>query len=226
MPKPFADIAKHSLLRDPRSRWTVAAISARLAQSTAVPQQPLQKQKTMQANPSSTVGMPRRDISTWIFAGVMIAAIALAVLLASLLRHSHTPQASPAVAAVTRSDKPSPKAGKLRRSPQSAPQIVRTSPSSSPSGQVVSQVLPEVPVRALHTIHGKIRITVRVHVDAAGNVAGAEFTSRGPSRYFANQAMESAQAWKFAQGQTASRAWLLQFVFEKSGVTVQPRQIA
>jgi len=226
MPKPFADIATHSLLRDPRSRWTVAAISARLAQSAAVSQQPLQKQKKTPANGSANTGKPLREISTWLYAGAMIAAIAIAMLLASWLRRGHTPQASPEVATVTRSDKPSPKVGKLRRSPQSAPQTVRTSPSLSPSDQVVSQVLPEVPAKALHTIHGKIRITVRVHVDAAGNVARAEFTGCGPSRYFADQAMESAQAWKFAQGQTASRAWLLQFVFEKSGVTVQPRQIA
>ena len=91
---------------------------------------------------------------------------------------------------------------------------------------LVRQVVPDVPEKALHTIHGKIRITVRVHVDEAGNVARAEFTNRGPSRYFANQAMEAAQTWKFAQAHTASRAWFLQFVFERSGVTVQPRQIA
>ncbi|MFL6436577.1 MAG: serine/threonine protein kinase [Terriglobales bacterium] len=222
MPKPFADIARHSLLRDPRSRWTVAAISARLAQPAAVPQQSVQKQKTTEANASASTGKPRPEISTWLYAGAMIAAIAIAMLLASWLRRGHTPPAIPAVAALTKSDKPSPRVGKLRHSPQS----VRTSPNSSSSDQVVSQVVPEVPAKALHTIHGKIRITVRVHVDAAGNVARAELTSRGPSRYFADHAMEAAQAWKFAQGQTPSRAWLLQFVFERSGVTVQPRQIA
>jgi serine/threonine protein kinase len=222
MPEPFAGIAKHSLLRDPRSRWTIAAISARLAQPAAVPQQPVQKQKAMQAKPSATTGKPRRDISTWVYAGAMIAAIAIAVLLASLLRRGHTPQPSPAAPAVTRSAKPSANLGKSRRPAQS----VHTIPSSSTSDQVVRQVVPDVPEKALQTIRGKIRITVRVHVDEAGNVARAEFTNRGPSRYFANQAMEAAQTWKFAQGQTASRAWFLQFVFERSGVTVQPRQIA
>jgi serine/threonine protein kinase len=222
MPEPFAGIAKHSLLRDPRSRWTVAAISARLAQPAAVPQQPVQKQKAMQAKSSVTAGKPRRDISTWVYAGAMIAAIAIAVLLASLLRRNHTPEPRPAAPTITRSAKPSPNLGKSRRPAQS----VHTIPSSSTSDQVVRQVVPDVPEKALHTIHGKIRITVRVRVDEAGNVAGAEFTNRGPSRYFANQAMDAAQTWKFTQAHTASRAWFLEFVFERSGVTVQPRRIA
>jgi serine/threonine protein kinase len=222
MPKPFADIARHSLLRDPRSRWTVAAISARLAQPAAVPQQPVQKQKSTQGNGSTSTGKPRREIGTWLYAGAMIAAIAIAVLLASWLRGGHTPEPSHAAPAVTRSEKPSPNLEKSRRSAQT----VHTIPSSSTSDQVVRQVVPDVPEKALHTIHGKIRITVRVRVDEAGNVVRAEFTNRGPSRYFANEAMQAAQTWKFAQGPNASRAWFLQFVFERSGVTVQPRQIS
>jgi serine/threonine protein kinase len=222
MPKPFADIARHSLLRDPRSRWTVAAISARLAQPAAVPQQPVQKQKSTQGNGSTSTGKPRREIGTWLYAGAMIAAIAIAVLLASWLRGGHTPEPSHAAPAVTRSEKPSPNLEKSRRSAQT----VHTIPSSSTSDKVVRQVVPDVPEKALHTIHGKIRITVRVRVDEAGNVVRAEFTNRGPSRYFANEAMQAAQTWKFAQGPNASRAWFLQFVFERSGVTVQPRQIS
>jgi TonB family protein len=221
MPKPFADIARHSLLRDPRSRWTVAAISARLAQPAVVPQQPVQKQKATQANGSGSTDKPHRE-GTWLYAGAMIAVIAVAVLLASWLRRGHTPEPSRAAPAVATSEKPSPNQGKSHRAPRTA----RTIPSSSTSDQVVRQVVPDVPEKALHTIHGKIRITVRVHVDEAGNVARAEFANRGPSRYFANEAMEAAQTWKFAQGSNASRAWFLQFVFERSGVTVQPRQIS
>jgi TonB family protein len=84
-------------------------------------------------------------------------------------------------------------------------------------------VLPNVTASALRTIHGKVRVTVRVHTDGAGNVAKAEFVSTGPSRYFANHALEAAQDWKFAASNANAHVWVLQFVFQRSGTSVNPR---
>jgi TonB family protein len=86
------------------------------------------------------------------------------------------------------------------------------------SGQVVQQPMPAVSKSARDTIHGTIKVRVKVAVDAAGNVQNATFVTAGPSTYFARQAMEAAQQWKFvpAQGQDP-RTWIVQFGFKRSG---------
>jgi TonB family protein len=86
------------------------------------------------------------------------------------------------------------------------------------SGQVVQQPMPAVSKSARDTIHGTIKVRVKVAVDAAGNVQNATFVTAGPSKYFARQAMEAAQQWKFvpAQGQDP-RTWIVQFGFKRSG---------
>ena len=86
------------------------------------------------------------------------------------------------------------------------------------SGQVVQQPMPAVSKSARDTIHGTIKVRVKVAVDAAGNVQNATFATVGPSKYFARQAMQAAQQWKFvpAQGQDP-RTWIVQFGFKRSG---------
>jgi TonB family protein len=80
---------------------------------------------------------------------------------------------------------------------------------------------------AQNTITGTLRVRVKVAVDAAGNVQRASFVSPGPSKYFARQAMEAAQQWKFAppqvNGQAMPSAWILHFGFKKSGTEVDPQ---
>jgi protein TonB len=66
-------------------------------------------------------------------------------------------------------------------------------------------------------------------VDASGNVENATFVSSGPSKYFARQAMEAAQQWKFApaqvNGQAVPSTWVLHFGFRKSGTEVEPEPV-
>ena len=82
---------------------------------------------------------------------------------------------------------------------------------------VLHQVLPDVPQSAKDTIRGTVKFAVRASVDSSGNVTEAVFDSPGPSRYFADLAMEAARAWKFtmipAKGRTAPREWMLLFEF-------------
>jgi TonB family protein len=77
--------------------------------------------------------------------------------------------------------------------------------------------MPAVSKSARDTIHGTIKIRVKVRVDSAGNVNSASFVSPGPSKYFAGKAMEAAQQWKFVPGAVA-RTWIVRFAFRRSGV--------
>jgi TonB family protein len=83
-------------------------------------------------------------------------------------------------------------------------------------GEVVQQIMPAVSKSARDTIHGTIKVRVKVGVDSAGNVETASLVSPGPSKYFARQAMQAAQQWKFVPGPDA-RAWVVRFGFRRSG---------
>lgn len=98
---------------------------------------------------------------------------------------------------------------------------------STPSAQgVVKQVLPQVPLSARQTIHGKVRVKVQVTVGANGDVSNATLVSPGPSRYFARLALGASQQWKFqptgANGQTAPAQWTLEYRFGRTATEVTP----
>lgn len=88
-------------------------------------------------------------------------------------------------------------------------------------GDVAHQVMPEVPHSASATIHGTVRVSMRVQVDATGKVIGTDLESAGPSKYFANLAEKAAREWTFAppsaDGEPAASEWLLRFQFTSDG---------
>ena len=102
--------------------------------------------------------------------------------------------------------------------------------SQPKSDGILQQVLPETPQKARETIQGKIKVKVRVHVDAPGDVVEAAFDSPGPSKYFAQLALQAAQRWKFTPAQSgaenASREWLLRFEFGSTETKVFPSPVA
>jgi serine/threonine protein kinase len=88
-----------------------------------------------------------------------------------------------------------------------------------PTGPVVHEEIPRVPRSALGTIHGRIKVVVRVAVNDAGTVTDTTLQYPGSSSYFAHMARESAKAWRFAPASARqSRKWLLQFEFTRAGV--------
>ena len=95
-------------------------------------------------------------------------------------------------------------------------------------GEVLNQVLPEVSPGALATIHGTVRVTVKLHVDSAGNISAAELFSPGPSKYFADQALQAAHRWDFAPAKVDGHAvpsdWLVRFEFTPSITRAHPTQ--
>ncbi len=240
IPEPFADIASHCLRRDPKSRWTVSQIAAKFLPAP-VSIQPrvekrriklnketirLEKQKIKEKSQviakagAEIIAKTRAKVGSHIYAIGMVAVVAIAIFVASIIRR---PPAARNVSSVTEPveaavEKPSPNPNR-----GSAGRGSKQTQSFASAGQIVRQVLPNVTANALRTIHGKVRVTVRVHTDSAGNVARAEFVSSGPSRYFANHALEAAQDWKFAGSSANAHVWLLQFVFQRNGTSVNPR---
>jgi TonB family protein len=120
---------------------------------------------------------------------------------------------SPSSNANHAASKPAPSRAVPRQSVRARPSV-----SASPSG--LHEEIPNVPRSARETIHGHIRVAVRVTVDKAGNVVGETLEVPGPSKYFARLATEAARKWKFAPAEKqAPRKWLLRFEFTRGGTT-------
>jgi len=130
---------------------------------------------------------------------------------------SSAPVATPAPAALRTDTFPS----------ANAPAPSKSSPAR---GEVLDQVLPAVSDKARATIHGTVRVGVRVHVDPSGNVAAAELDGPGPSKYFADLALQAARRWEFTSpevnGHSVPSEWLIRFHFSPSGTKAIPTQTA
>jgi eukaryotic-like serine/threonine-protein kinase len=101
---------------------------------------------------------------------------------------------------------------------------------ASARGEVLDQVLPDVSAKARATIHGKVRVSVKVHVDPSGGVSEAEYDSPGPSRFFADLALQAARKWAFTppevNGKSVASEWRLRFEFTPKDTKVIPAQTA
>ena len=85
---------------------------------------------------------------------------------------------------------------------------------------VTHEDIPSVPARARATIHGHIKITVRVTIDSTGAVVGDSLVRPGPSKYFARLASRSARRWHFdPAGGAGARQALIRFDFVRSGTS-------
>lgn len=101
------------------------------------------------------------------------------------------------------------------------PTTPKNSSFSSTKGEALDQVRPDAPARALNTIHGTVRVRVKVHVDPAGNVSTAVLDNAGPSRYFADLSLKTAKQWVFTppevDGHSVPSDWLIEFHFTSAG---------
>lgn len=149
------------------------------------------------------------------FAG--IAVLALIAILVALFRHD--PVRHDSNGAVTRTETPS----------VSAPVVVEQSiPTPSPPAEasmpdpniVINEVMPSVSRASLQTIHGTIKVVIRVLVNQDGSVRAASSHISGPSRYFERVALQAAKKWTFAPtNANAPRTFLVRFNFTRDGVT-------
>jgi TonB family protein len=123
---------------------------------------------------------------------------------------------------------PDPSALTSVANPPRVDSTAKPSAGSVAPGEVLDQVMPDVSPKARATIRGTVRVTVKLHVDPAGNISSAEIFSPGPSKYFADQALQAAHRWDFAPAKVDGHAvpsdWLVRFEFTPSITKVHPTQ--
>jgi len=133
-----------------------------------------------------------------------------------------------------------PPPARATEAPSAAPAVLRTQDASpairaknssetSERGEALDQPTPQVSEKALSTITGTVKVLVKAHVDASGQVTGAELQDPGPSRYFADKAVQAAQRWVFSSpdvnGRSVASEWLIRFEYTRGGVKSFPQQI-
>ena len=106
--------------------------------------------------------------------------------------------------------------------------VAKASPIAA-NGEVLDQVLPDVSEKARQTIKGKVRVSVRVHVDPSGNVTQAELDTPTASRYFADLALQAARRWEFSSpeldGHSVASEWVLRFEFTPTDTKASSHQV-
>jgi TonB family protein len=208
----FYEIARNTLRRDPKSRWTVAEIQQRLS-----------------GKPVSSGRRFSASMVTTALLGAMLAIVAGTL----LTRNRETAPAAPAQTPPVQSQ-PAPPAiqpavpatrptapATVAPAPRDPPPLAEAKPSPlrPAHGEIVHQVLPEVLPRARNTIHGKVAASIRVEVDVSGDVTDATLESAGSSQYFSGLALKAARQWKFAPAD-APRVWAIKFEFTRTGTKV------
>jgi TonB family protein len=229
LPDPFLEIARGCLRSDPTSRWTVTEIEARLEVLDAAGRE-RRAEKT------------RATSRKWVSALAASLALALSAIVVAprlLNRQTNSPHISEAPSIQPKQIRVQPRPEQKPTMPQdTAPVSSRVREAEPPAlkaktsspdfvpGEVFHQVLPEVPSKARQTIQGKVKVSVRVHINSSGSVTLAELDSAGPSKYFAQLALEAARRWKFAPAKATHRQvadeWILRFEFFRTDTKVVP----
>jgi TonB family protein len=240
LPPPFLEIARHCLRRDPQHRWTAADITAHLR-----PAPPPVPKRQAPAEPQVTFAKRRYFAPA---AGVL-GLVALAVVLGVPALFEREPAADPGSPAIEQQEveiepeqgPPASETGQAARKTSEenqAPRGASATPASPQAttanapagdlvpGKVVREVLPDVPKSASNTIQGTVRVRVKVQVDPSGHVASVEIDSAGPSKYFAQLALQAARDWEFTpaevDGQPVSSEWTLRFEFTRTTTKAIP----
>jgi TonB family protein len=211
--KPFAEIARGCLRYEHSRRMSRRDIKTLLNPSPSLqePANDIDQAAPTEMEPH----LPGHTASSKTHLVAIVAGIVVLVaVIVFALTRSHPTQpmpsaAPPAPPAVTPAAQPAP-------SPAAPPHS-----AGSSRGEVAQRVMPDVAASANRTIQGKVDVTVRVDVDAKGAVTNARLESRGPSRYFADKALEAARKWRFKpprqDGNAAPSAWNLRFLFRRGG---------
>jgi TonB family protein len=216
IPQPLREIARKCLQSDPQQRGTASGIFGQVPAS-APQNQAAAGTRVVEAR-GATI-----DRKRWVVVGIAVALFVAVLIGMKMTNHSPVvpaaetapPAAAPAASPATQS--PAPFSGNQKPAQKGVAQ-----------GSVLQQVQPEVSRSAQNTITGHIKVSVRVEVDASGNVSEARLVSPGPSKYFANHALEAARRWRFnppqVNGQPAASEWTLHFQFSRANIQVFPAE--
>lgn len=241
IPSPFLEIARQCLRLDPERRWTVADIAAHLLPAPVVHPKARNGSRPVQA-----------AVAVLVLGGILAGA-------KFLRQESQTadqppsrpnlpansgspavPANAPSVETAPPASPPQPAAPAVSSKAPEKPAANDAAPAAvaprsltrggSVPGSITDRVVPAVSQKSRNTITGKVRVSVRVSVDVSGRVVSAKLASPGPSRYFADIALENSRRWKFTPPQTEGEAvgseWMLRYAFGRGGVEVSPAQLS
>ncbi|HUA83735.1 MAG TPA: hypothetical protein VMB85_07735 [Bryobacteraceae bacterium] len=212
LPEPFAELVRKCL--GPSS-----CSATELAQWWRAPQQSDLSPISM-AMTDQPVAPPRANRTS---AGLWIFAVIVALTIGSLWLKKHHSTPVPVPAKEVTAAEPPVISAPAPTAPSTAPIPKRESAAAHPApavhGQVVHQVLPDIPAKDRRTIRGKATVIVGVVVDPSGHVTET-ILERG-SRYFGRRATEAANQWRFASASgTSSREYYLRFEITRSDTKV------
>jgi TonB family protein len=214
LPQPFAGIARACLRLDPARRCTLSDIKARLEPAQFLPKP---------ASKTTGETEPAKSHST---AFVVAVLVLIAILAVVQLRSHKTSSTSASLPAETQQSAPASTTPKPQASvplSQASVPLPQVSSGAAAKDGIVERVMPDVLPGAQQSIRGQVNVSVRVTVDAGGNVSNATLESAGPSKYFAKVALQAAQQWKF---NPTPGTWILQFQFTQAGNEVTPVEAA
>ena len=231
VPEPFRTIAQRCLQIDPAKRCGIGEIRERLEPGAVV-------EKIRKAVPRIPAEPEEKSSPKWPYALGLLAAIVIVAFLfhTRSTESNHSETAAPAATQNAPAESSSPQAPQQSSTqPSSRPSPLAAKPPDSgnaaqpptPKDDVVERAAPEVSASARRTIHGRIKVRVKVNVDADGNVTSASLKDVGPSKYFARVAEEAAKRWKFTpahEGQAEARSWTVLFVFSRAGTEMSAAQ--
>ena len=246
IPHPFDDIARHCLSSDPGRRWSTAEIREYLGRTPTEAKGEVAKQDIaavrdeqeahtpaaeIQASPlrgSDTIvesqGRTAKQRGFRLALAVIVTLVAIGASVRLFHHSSATRQPASTSSAVQSAE------SSLHPTTSNSLPVSKPTAGSVGHGAVTHKVIPDVPANARNTITGTVRATVKVAVDASGAVSHASFISRGPSEYFANQALRAARKWAFTpptiDGSAIPSEWALTFEFKSNGTKAVARRTA
>ena len=225
LPVPFDGIVRRCLERDPAQRSTLPDIQRALDASPAAVPRSMAGASVRVAEPTRSLPVAGESGAGLRWVKLLVALAVLLVLLyagSRLLRSGEeagSTTLTPSPAATT--SEPSAKPAGPSKATTPPPNSALAAADGATPGAVLERVQPNVSASARATITGKIRVRVRVKVDPSGNVSEAKLESAGPSRYFANKALEASHGWKFtapqSNGHPVPSQWRLRFEFSRGG---------
>jgi hypothetical protein len=219
----FAGIVRRCLSHNPADRPTIFDLEAQIKPPQPVPVAPLVSvpQPVVSDATDQTAATRQAADRLSFLPGVAVAVVVLLALWAALhVLRSHGSSHQPAAGAAPTASRPAAPAAAASQNPipLAADRPAQTQAEGPRS--VLHEELPEVAHSARESIHGHIKVAVRVTVDRSGAVVDEAMEDPGSSRYFARVASGAARKWKFAPADNQnSREWLLRFEFTRDGTT-------
>lgn len=172
---------------------------------------------------SPSVGLWNPDNKRKILAAVVTVVVVLGIALGlRITRKTPSVATTNPVSVALPSESPATPAAKT-----SAAQPIVT---GSRAGAVLHQAMPTVLSRAQSSISGTVKVKVQVSVGPDGRVSNAKLATKGPSTYFANEALRAARQWTFTppvrEGRAQASEWAIRFDFRRSGTQVSARDLS